>query len=43
MGLRALFVDLRSKISEFDGNIDQMINKYAPPSDNNPTKKYAEL
>ena len=43
MGLRALFVDLRSKISEFDGNIDQMINKYAPPSDNNPTKKYAEF
>ena len=43
MGLRALFVDLRSKIKEFDGDVDKIINKYAPPSDNNPTKKYANL
>jgi len=43
MGLRALFVDLRSKLNEFDGDIDQIINKYAPPSDNNPTQKYAEF
>jgi hypothetical protein len=42
MGLRALFIDLRSKINQFDGNIDQIINKYAPPSDNNPTDKYIE-
>ena len=43
MGLRALFVDLRSKIKEFDGDVDKIINKYAPPSDNNPTKKYANF
>jgi hypothetical protein len=43
MGLRALFVDLRSKVKEFDGDIDKIINKYAPPSDKNPTKKYAEF
>ena len=43
MGLRALYIDLRSKLNEFDGDIDQIINKYAPPSDNNPTQKYAEF
>ena len=43
MGLRALFVDLRSKLNEFDGNIAQMITKYAPPSDNNPTDNYIKF
>ena len=42
MGLRALFVDLRSKINEFDGDISKIITKYAPPSDNNPTDKYID-
>tara|TARA_R100001594_G_scaffold23594_1_gene46197 strand:- start:1100 stop:4678 length:3579 start_codon:yes stop_codon:yes gene_type:complete len=40
MGLRALFVDLRSKIKEFNGDITQILNKYAPPSDGNPTNNY---
>ena len=39
IGLRALYIDLRSKINEFDGDITQMFMKYAPPSDNNPTNK----
>ncbi|MAO21703.1 MAG: hypothetical protein CMJ25_13205 [Phycisphaerae bacterium] len=43
MGLRALFVDLRSKLNEFDGDIAQMITKYAPPSDNNPTDNYIQF
>ena len=43
MGLRALFVDLRSKLNEFDGDIAQMITKYAPPSDNNPTDNYIKF
>lgn len=43
MGLRALFIDLRSKINEFDGDIDKIITKYAPPSDKNPTNKYIEF
>ena len=40
MGLRALFIDLRSKLNELDGNIAQMITKYAPLSDKNPTENY---
>ena len=43
MGLRALFIDLRSKINQFDGDIDKIIAKYAPPSDKNPTDKYIEF
>jgi len=43
MGLRALFVDLRSKLNEFNGDIAQMITKYAPPSDNNPTDNYIKF
>jgi len=43
MGLRALYIDLRSKINEFDGDITQMFMKYAPPSDNNPTNKYIDF
>ncbi len=43
MGLRALFVDLRSKLNEFDGDIAQIITKYAPPSDNNPTDNYIKF
>lgn len=43
MGLRALFIDLRSKITQFNGDIDQIVNKYAPPTDNNPTTRYASF
>ena len=43
MGLRALHVDLRSKINEFNGDITQMFMKYAPPSDNNPTNSYIDF
>ena len=43
MGLRALHVDLRSKINEFNGDITQMFIKYAPPSDNNPTNNYIDF
>lgn len=39
MGLRAMFLDFRSKIKQFDGDLAQMITKYAPPSEN-PTDKY---
>ncbi len=43
MGLRALFIDLKSKIKDFNGNIDQIVNKYAPPGDDNPTSSYASF
>jgi hypothetical protein len=39
-GLRAVMRDIRSKIDDFDGDLLQMINKYAPPSDDNPTTEY---
>mgnify|MGYP003652638633 CR=1 FL=1 len=39
-GLRAVMRDVRSKIDDFDGDLLQIINKYAPPSDNNPTTDY---
>ena len=42
MGLRALFIDLRSKLNEFDGDIAQMITKYAPRCGNNPTDEYIQ-
>lgn len=42
MGVRALIRDIRTKIAdkEINGNLDKLINKYAPPHEN-PTKKYA--
>jgi len=43
MGLRALFIDLRLKIKQFNGNIDNIVNKYAPPADNNPTSSYVSF
>ena len=42
MGIRALFRDLRTKMKEFDGNVDSMIAKYAPPNENK-TKNYAKF
>jgi hypothetical protein len=43
LGLRAMFVDLRSKIKEFDGDIKSIVNKYAPPEDDNPTSNYSDF
>ena len=42
MGLRAMFMDIRTKIKSLDGNLLKMITKYAPPEDNNDTKAYYE-
>jgi len=39
MGLRATFRDLRNKMKEFDGDVDKMITKFAPPREN-VTSKY---
>ena len=39
-GLRAVMRDVRSKINNLDGDLLKMINRYAPPSDNNPTTNY---
>tara|TARA_R110002020_G_scaffold74513_1_gene190552 strand:+ start:546 stop:3950 length:3405 start_codon:yes stop_codon:yes gene_type:complete len=39
MGLRALAYDLRKKMGDFDGDVRQMIAKYAPDNENK-TKKY---
>ena len=39
-GLRAVMRDIRSKIDDLDGDLLKMINRYAPPSDNNPTTNY---
>ena len=39
MGLRATFKDLRNKMKEFDGDVDKMITKFAPPTEN-VTSKY---
>ena len=39
MGLRATFRDLRNKMKEFDGDVDKIITKFAPPSEN-VTSKY---
>tara|TARA_R110002167_G_scaffold318620_1_gene524305 strand:+ start:3610 stop:16836 length:13227 start_codon:yes stop_codon:yes gene_type:complete len=41
MGVRAVFMDMRSKMGEFSGNLLDMINKYAPPNENN-TQAYYE-
>ena len=39
MGIRAIFRDLRTKMKEFDGDVDKVIAKYAPPNENE-TKNY---
>ena len=39
MGLRALMRDVKTKIKDSDGNLREMINKYAPRSEN-PTEEY---
>ena len=40
MGLRAMFLDLRSKTKEFDGDLMKMIQKYAPEADGNDPVAY---
>ena len=35
MGLRAMFRDLRKKTHDFEGSLYNIINKYAPPTENN--------
>ena len=39
-GIRGIMRDARSKIKNSKGNLKEMIYRYAPPSDNNPTDKY---
>jgi hypothetical protein len=39
MGLRAVFRDLKTKIKEFDGDVNKIITKFAP-SNENVTDKY---
>ena len=34
MGIRAIFRDLRTKMKEFDGDVNSIIAKYAPPNEN---------
>jgi len=41
MGLRALMVDLSTKVKNQGGDLREMITRYAPPSEN-PTEKYYE-
>lgn len=42
MGIRAIFRDLRKKMKDFDGDINSMISKYAPPTENE-TKDYVDF
>lgn len=40
MGMRALAMDLSSKINDYDGDIMKMIEKYAPNNENKTIKYY---
>ena len=42
MGIRAIFRDLRTKMKEFDGDVNSIIAKYAPPNENK-TRNYAKF
>ena len=42
MGIRALALDLMTKIKRHDGSIDEIINQYAPDNENN-TKVYQDF
>ena len=42
MGMRALAMDLSSKIKQFDGNVFKMLEKYAPKNENK-TIKYSNF
>ena len=41
MGLRAIFRDLRTKMKDYDGDVDKIISKFAP-SNENVTSKYID-
>jgi len=40
MGMRALAMDINSKLIQFDGNVSEIIKKYAPKKDENKTTNY---
>ena len=42
MGMRALAMDLNSKMKQFDGNVFKMIEKYAPQNENK-TVRYSNF
>ena len=40
MGMRALAMDINSKLKQFNGNVSEIIKKYAPKEDENKTTNY---
>ena len=40
MGMRALAMDINSKLKQFNGNVSEIIKKYAPKKDENKTTNY---
>tara|TARA_Y100000114_G_scaffold117338_1_gene111695 strand:- start:278 stop:817 length:540 start_codon:yes stop_codon:yes gene_type:complete len=40
MGMRALAMDINSKLIQFNGNVSEIIKKYAPKEDENTTINY---
>ena len=40
MGMRALAMDINSKLTQFNGNVSEIIKKYAPKEDENKTTNY---
>tara|TARA_R100001440_G_scaffold3804_5_gene8971 strand:- start:69 stop:626 length:558 start_codon:yes stop_codon:yes gene_type:complete len=40
MGMRALAMDINSKLTQFNGNVSEIIKKYAPEKDENKTTEY---
>jgi hypothetical protein len=40
MGMRALAMDINSKLEQFNGNVSEIIKKYAPKEDENNTLNY---
>jgi len=40
MGMRALAMDINTKIGNFNGNVSEIIKKYAPKKDENKTTNY---
>ncbi len=40
LGVRAMFMDFRTKIKRHKGDLDAIFAEYAPPEDDNPTDQY---
>ncbi len=40
LGVRAMFMDFRTKIKRYKGDLDAIFAEYAPPEDDNPTDQY---